>query len=312
MDFHTAAAFHTPPSFPHVCLDPDTPPLPDELMEEAACTSPTSLLQLSIAAVDCFNILYGLHRLALAVSSRWQGRVPRLTLSNLLYEAQFTILSVPDFSCEFLDFDRDFREEQDEDEDYEQKKSKADAASVVEGLLAAILIFVYAAFRALPTNAKLFTILLDRLRIPLHRPQASVIEVWKREKNLNMLIWVLVVACSVAPLESRGWWIAMLSAVCEEMQVTSRLDLEEILRRVVWTDVFFDGELSGVWMEVLRLRRPVGAGYCLGEASTGNADPSLLATQTWDKEVEWSDDGPGYEAPVEFEEGRWKIDNWYI
>jgi hypothetical protein len=291
MDFHTAAAFHTPPSFPHICLDPDSPPLPDGLLEEAAYTSPTSLLQLSLRAIDCFNIFYRLHRLALAASSHWQGRVARLTLSNLLYETQFLILSVPDYSREFLDFDREVTEEQ--AEAYTYRKSRADAASILEGLLAATLIFVYAALRALPTNAKLFTILLHRLRIALDRPGTLVIEVWKRENNVNMLVWVLVVGCSVAPLESRTWWVAVLAEVCGEMDITSRVGLEE----------------------VLRLRRLAGAGGSItvsGEGLMGTIDPSLLATQTWDKEVEWGDDGNGYEAPVDFKDGRWKVGNWYV
>jgi hypothetical protein len=313
MDFHIAAAFHTPPSFPHICLDPDSPPLPDGLLEEAAYTSPTSLLQLSLRAIDCFNIFYRLHRLALAASSHWQGRVARLTLSNLLYETQFLILSVPDYSREFLDFDREVTEEQ--AEAYTYRKSRADAASILEGLLAATLIFVYAALRALPTNAKLFTILLHRLRIALDRPGTLVIEVWKRENNVNMLVWVLVVGCSVAPLESRTWWVAVLAEVCGEMDITSRVGLEDVLKRVAWIDVFFEGEMAGMWEEVLRLRRLAGAGGSItvsGEGLMGTIDPSLLATQTWDKEVEWGDDGNGYEAPVDFKDGRWKVGNWYV
>jgi hypothetical protein len=307
MDFHTAAAFHTPPSFPHICLDPDTPPLPDELLEEAACTSPTSLLQLSLAAIDCFNIFYRLHRLALAVSSHWHGRIARLTLSNLLYEAQFIILSVPDFSRDFHDYDRE-----EYGNGHEHKKSRADAAGVVEGLLAATLIFVYAALRALPTNAKLFTILLDRLRIALDRPNTSAIDVWRQENNLKMLLWALVVACSVAPSDGRAWWVSMLSDVCEDMHITSRLELEENLQWVAWSDAFFAGELGGVWAEVLRLRRPVGVLTAFGDAATSTIDPSLLATQTWDKNEDLREDHKGYEAPVDFEEGRWKVSNWYV
>jgi hypothetical protein len=301
MDFHTAAAFHTPPSFPHICLDPDTPPLPDALLEEAAYTSPTSLLRLSLGAIECFNIFYRLHRLALAVSTHWQGRVARLTLSNLLYEMQFLVLSVPEYSREFLDFDRDENEE-----GYEKRKSRADAASILEGLLSATLIFVYAALRALPTNATLFTILLRRLRIALDRPGTSVIEVWTAANNGNMLVWVLVVACSVAqPLESRAWWVAVLAEVCGEMDITSRVGLEDVVKRVAWVDGFPEGELDGMWAEVLRLRRSAGVG-------TAWVDPSLLATQTWDKGVGWGGDGEGYEAPVDFEEGRWKVGNWYV
>jgi hypothetical protein len=237
-------------------------------MEEAACTSPTSLLQLSLESIACFNIFYRLHRLALAVSSQWQARVARLTVGNMLYEVQFGILSVLEYSHQFLDYDENANEE---------RKRRADAASVVEGLLAATSIFVYVALRALPTNAKLFSILLDRLRIALHRPNTSVIEVWKRENNANILVWVLVVACLVAPLERRAWWILNLADVCEDMNIMGKEELETILRRVAWTDGFFE-ELGGIWAEVLRFRRRV----CSFEAETGTIDPSLLATQVWD------------------------------
>jgi hypothetical protein len=194
-----------------------------------------------------------------------------------------------------------------------KRKSRADAASILEGLLSATLIFVYAALRALPTNATLFTILLRRLRIALDRPGTSVIEVWRAASNGNMLVWVLVVACSVAqPLESRAWWIAVLAEVCGEMQIMSRVRLEDTLKHVAWIDGFFEVELDGMWAEVLRLRRSAGVGTAWGETSMSTVDPSLLATQTWDKGVGWGGDGEGYEAPVDFEEGRWKVGNWYV
>jgi hypothetical protein len=260
MDFHTAAAFRTPPSFPHICLDPDTPPLPGELMEEAASTSPTSLLQLSCAAIDCFNIFYRLHRLALATSSHWRGQAARRTLSNLLYEIQFIILSVPDRSHDFWDCDWGIQHES--SEDHHRRKNRANAASVVEALLAAALIFVYAVLRALPLHTKIFTILLSRLRIAIDRPRTSVVEVWKREENLNMLLWVLVTACSVASGAERTWWITQLSELCEEMDIISRHRLENEMRHVAWTDLFFDDKMDGIWAEVMQLR-----GHALSRAS---------------------------------------------
>lgn len=139
VDFHTAAAFHTTPTFPQIHLDPDNPPLPDTLLEEAAFTSPTSLLQLPICAIDAFNIFYRLHRLALAISTPWIRKVDRMTTSNLLYECEYTILSVPDHSRDYLDFDRDNKGQGADEEDttYDERKSQADAASIIEAILAA-------------------------------------------------------------------------------------------------------------------------------------------------------------------------------
>jgi hypothetical protein len=251
VDFHTATAFHTPPSFPHIPLDPDTPSLPDKLLEEAACTSPTSLLQLSVAGIDCFNIFYRLHRLAIAASSHWVDRVERVTLSNMLYETEYIILSVPDCSRDFREFDCDTGKGQDE-----RYQLRANAASVIEGLLAASQIFVYAALRDIPTNAKISTILLERLRVAIVRPSVDTIHVWTKDHNINMLLWTLVVACSVVPHDgSREWWIGQLVEVVVVMDIKSRFDLEVALQSVAWVDTYFNSVLGEIWEEVALQRR---------------------------------------------------------
>ena len=291
-------------------LDADTPPFPEDLLEEAVSTSPTSLLRLSIAAVDCFNIFYQLHRMALAASSRWSGRVARLTLSNVLYETQFIILSVPDYSRVFLDFDRDVDAEY--RNDFLHRSYRADAASVVEGLLAAMLIYVYAVLRGLPLNAKIFTILLSRLRDAIDRPKTSTQEVWEREHNLNMLVWVLVVACSVAPNTDRAWCIIQLSELCEATGLNSQTELEDTMRHVAWTDVFFDGRMDTIWAEVMRMRRPGHYSESLMQTATSSGYPNMLETETSGSGNDLTSDERGYSGPVDFEDGRWKVDNWYV
>ena len=274
MDFHTVAVSRAHPYFPHISLDPDMPPLPDELREEAAQRSPTSLLHLSCGAVDCFKIFYQLHRLALAVSSHWVGRVERLTLSNLLYETQFMILSVPDQSHSFLHFDQSIHDKQ--SDCYDHLKARADAASVVEALLAAALIFVYAVLRTLPLNTKIFAILLSRLRAAVDRPNASVLYTWRREKNLNTLLWVLVVASCVATGEERMWWIAQLSELCGKRQIISRHHLEHEMRHVAWTDTFFEDRMDAIWAEVMRQRGPALCRGSLTGFSATTVDSSLF------------------------------------
>ncbi|KAF2187900.1 hypothetical protein K469DRAFT_568299 [Zopfia rhizophila CBS 207.26] len=249
VDFHSSTAFHTHPSFPEIRLDPDTPPLPDALLEYAAYTSPTSLLQLSVASIDCFNIFYRLHRLALAISNHWLPKVDELTLSNLLYETEYIILSVPDYSRDFLDIDLEPKEGLDEGR--EERAATADGASVVEALLAATQIFLYASLRELPPKAKIFSILLDRVRVALDRPNSNILDVWRREKNLNTLLWVLVVACSLAPTwGGRMWWTGRLADVVKELGIHGEMDLETSLQRVAWTDIFFGEKLGSIWAEV--------------------------------------------------------------
>ncbi|KAF2261298.1 hypothetical protein CC78DRAFT_535759 [Lojkania enalia] len=308
VDFHTAAAFHTPPSFPQIRLDPDTPPLPDILLEEAAFTSPTCLLQLSLSAIDCFNIFYRLHRLAIATSSHWILKVNRLTVSNLLYETEYIILSVSDYSRYFLDFDLELKDEKDEDN--EEQARMADAASVVEALLASTQIFLYAALREIPPKARIFSILLNRLRLALDRPNSKMVEVWKRERNFNMLVWVLVVASSVASAwGERSWWIRRLSEVVKELGICDELELEALLQRVAWTDIFFRNNLNEVWEEVhLHLNATQEVDALLPHALSTNLqvgqgetiDPRLLGPV-----------GPPIQQCIKFDMCRWKVDGWY-
>lgn len=246
----------------------------------------------------------------MAASSRWSGRVARLTLSNVLYETQFIILSVPDYSRTYLDLDRSNEEEH--QNDLLHRRHRADAASVVEGLLAAMLIYVYAVLRGLPLNAKIFTILLSRLRAAIDRPRSSAQEVWEREHNLNMLAWALVVACSIAPSTERTWWIAQLSKLCETMNMNSQAELEDMMRHVAWTDIFFDGRMDRIWAEVMRTRQPGLYSESTMQLSTNATNLAMLEAQTSSGGNEWMHDEGGYNGPVDFEEGRWKVDNWFV
>ena len=312
VDFHTAAAFHTPPTFPQINLDPDTPSLPDGLLEQAAYTSPTCLLQLSLAAVDCFNIFYRLHRLALAVSTPWFQQVDRLTISNMLYETEHMILSVPDYSQDFIHFDLGAKDEQqDEDEevkDYGERAQMADSASVIEALLAAVHIFVYASLRELPLRAKIFNIFLERLRVAIERPAVCTLDVWRREKNLGLLLWVLVVATSMTPTwGDRAWWIARLGEVVQELRIYSELELEALLQRVAWTDIFFGDRLGDIWRDVRDYIKVAELTELLAKDQEHEGD--LLDSRIVEQGEELEEE---LYCPVEFERGRWKINGWYV
>lgn len=290
-------------------LDPDVAPLPDKLLEEAACTSPTSLLQLSLGAIECFNIFYRLHRLAMAVSSTWIDQIERLTLSNLLYELQFSALSISDYSHRFSDLQREHQDQDGQDEGYLRRKSIADAASVVESLLAAVQMFVYAALRGLPPNARIFTVLADRLRAALEYAHVSLIDIWRREGQIDMLLWVLVVACSVLPPHSgRTWWIKTLSVVCVKLEVSTPCSLRGRLMRVAWSDVFFDGAIWGIWEEMVRLQlnpHRTGQATTLDKGWLSLVDPRLV-------EADSARESNGVNTPMEFEDGRWKINGWFV
>ncbi|KAF2472848.1 uncharacterized protein BDR25DRAFT_333128 [Lindgomyces ingoldianus] len=303
VDFHSATAFHHAPSFPLIRLHPDTPALPDGLLEEAAFTSPTSLLQLSVASIDCFNIFYRLHRLALAATDHWLPKVHRITLSNLLYETEYTILSVPDYSRDFLDFD--LEPEVEVMEDYEKRAATANGASVVEAVLATVQIFIYASLREIPPKAKIFSILLERVRVAIDRPNISMLEVWRKEKNLNILVWVVVVATTLAPTwGGRRWWIGRVGEVVEELGIHGEQELQRSVQRVAWTDIFFGNVLRSIWEEVTEYLGDVGR---VNTNLARDREPSEFASLQ-----PTLPEGTPSSLPVEYVRGRWKVDGWYI
>lgn len=247
VDFHTATAHHTPPSFPFIPPDPSNPTLPDVFQEEAACTSPTSLLHLSLAAIECFNIFYRLHRLGLALSPRWFGRIDRRTLSDMLYEVEYMVLNVPDYSRVYIDFDF---EQDGSGEEYEMRQRDANSAAIVEGVLAACQIFIYAALRGVPKNAKIFEILLERVRRALDRPSSrTIFEIWNEQGNTNVLLWMLVIACSVA--KDRAWYVERTEEVLYEMRLENRIEMEMGLRNVAWVDGCLDRVMVDVWNGIM-------------------------------------------------------------
>lgn len=227
-----------------------------------------------------------------------------MTISNILCETEYIILSVPDFSRDFLDFDLETKE--DVDEDLDERAQTADGACVVEAMLAASQIFIYASLREIPTKAKIFSILLDRLRVAINRPNISMMEVWTKEKNLNILLWVLVVACSVAQTwGGRSWWIGKLAEVVKELGLRGELDLEQSMQRVAWTDVFFGDVLNSVWEEV--------RAYL---ATVQRTESYLMRTREQGKDPEDTIDPHLLEdlpyCSVQHNMGRWRVGGWYI
>ncbi|KAH7385327.1 hypothetical protein DE146DRAFT_197848 [Phaeosphaeria sp. MPI-PUGE-AT-0046c] len=275
VDFHTATAHHTPPSFPFIAPDPSNPTLPDIFQEDAACTSPTSLLHLSLAAIECFNIFYRLHRLGLALSPRWFGRIDRRTLSDMLYEAEYMVLNVPDYSRVYIDFDF---EQEGSGEEHEQRERDANAAAIVEGTLAASQMFIYADLRGVPRNAKIFEILLERVRRALDRPAPRCLyDMWSQQGNAHVLLWVLVMACSVA--SDRAWYVSQVGMVLERMGVEARTEMETVLRNVAWVDGDLDRVVMETWDEVLGLRQRSSV---IHDARPSQADAELELGGMWD------------------------------
>ena len=171
----------------------------------------------------------------------------------MLYEAEYALLSMPDRSQDFLALDRRKGTSKDDEE-----SRAADAAAIVEALVAAGQIFLYAALREVPPRAKIFDILLGRLRRTLERPGVNTSGVWARERNLHTLLWALMVGAAVAvQWGGSHWWIEQVAMVVEELGLgrdgTGRESIKAILKGVAWTDVFFEPMSNEVWQSVVGL-----------------------------------------------------------
>lgn len=195
------------------------------------------------------------------------------------------ILNVEDYSRVYVDFDLDLGVEQGEGEEYESRKKEADAAAVVEGVMGACQIFVYAGLRGLPGNARIFGILEERVRRALDRPSAnSLYEIWNELGNANVLLWVLVMACSVAA--ERGWYVGRVVEVVGAMGLETEVEMETLLRNVAWVDGYLDRVMTEIWSEVgeLKHRAPV-----VGDALDDSVHADLDVFTTWD--VQGSEQG---------------------
>lgn len=204
-----------------------------------------------------------MHRLALATSSYYAPTVDRLTFSNQLYELEYNILSTIDYSLDLdslirdvdgprlLCYSRDSPESEASDNDYAAKhRLENEAALVTEAVLVSAQIFIGAAMRDIPSSAKLYLILLKRLRGAIDRPGVSIIKTWKELNNLNILLWALAVGACVAPRNKRLWWVEKVAEVMKELGIEGLDGLEGMLRGIAWTDYTFAKALRGVWVQV--------------------------------------------------------------
>jgi hypothetical protein len=190
----------------------------------------------------------------------------------MLYEAEFALLSMPDRSSDFLVPDRARR-----DGGWDASSDEAaNAASVVEGLVAAGQIFLYAALREVPFRAKVFDILLARLKAAVDRPYVNVVEVWEAEGNLETLLWVLVVGTAAAKhWGGSSWWGERAVEVAQRMKVGGKEALKAMLKSVAWTDVFFGQASEEMWEDVLTVREQERAQELIldnGDGEFGSAD----------------------------------------
>lgn len=225
------------------------PPFPAELLQEAAREPPISFSGLSFWVAELHDILSRLRQLALAASppAQWAERLDRRTTCYLLYEMEYLALSIPDLSQEFRSYDIGLPMIGQYTDSFSANSEKmhADDASIVEALVASVQTFVFAAVRGVPPKARIFQILLERLKRALDRRDTDVTEIWRRRNGLQVLLWIHVVAYSVARHGGDGgWWVEQLAELVGELGVYSEEDWRMRLGRVAWIESYFKDVLE--------------------------------------------------------------------
>lgn len=187
------------------------------------------------------------------MSDEWIGEVSREGVGKGLYEVGYMLGRVEDYSRGYLDFDLAKKVNSEDDEDYRARAAEADASSIVEALVSACQIFLYAALRGVPVRARLFAILAERLRGAVERPGVDTVHVWREYKNENLLLWAMVVGALVVGEVERRWWVERVGVVAREMGAWGVEEVEGVLGRVAWMEGGFGEGLGGLWREVVEV-----------------------------------------------------------
>ncbi|KAF1992238.1 hypothetical protein K402DRAFT_344394 [Aulographum hederae CBS 113979] len=247
---HFSAAHRTLPVHQYLPISP-TLSYPPALLVHAAASTPNCLLNLSLNGPQVFNIYYRIQQIGLAASSQWLPTVNRVVIADALLAVEYLVLRM------------DARDEGSGegfvqggvDVDLELDVIDADAKAVVEALMAAAQIFLYAGIRLVPIVLRIYSLLVSRLRDALG--QLRLWEVWERECGGRPLLWVLFMGCLAG--QKRGpwqWFVAQSASVAETLGLETPEDYKELLKTIAWTDHgMFDEVAEHVWTCMAELRR---------------------------------------------------------
>lgn len=108
-------------------------------------------------------------------------------------------------------------------------------------------VFLYAGLRLVPRNGPLVGVMVARLREALEGACLLNIAAWMGARSRDLL-WVLSVGRAVADGHGQGAWFSLrLDAVVRMIGCVSRAEMEELLRRYVWTDEYGKEVLNRIW-----------------------------------------------------------------
>jgi len=201
---------------------------PEALLLEAARSAPTSILSIPTHGFEIYNILHRIHRLGLAVSPPWFGKVDRVAVSNTLHDAEYDMIMLS------------MKLAAEEDGPYSEP-------NIASALLVASQLFLYAALRMIPVSSRSCEVFVGRLIVALNRE--DLFEAWAEQCSLEALLWVVCMGLLVASDKSRSWLQQQMEETVQLLQIRDYDDMEDILKNYAWSNLC-STRIGGVWNEV--------------------------------------------------------------
>lgn len=168
--------------------------------------------------------------LAISTFGTEDALIDRATISNGVYSVEYRLLSL-------------------RSDPYDDVSTHA-GMDLSKALVLAHHIFLHLAVRELPRTAKMHVnmlkeleavLLLDPRSLTLSDPQVAT----------QFLLWVLFIGAAAAlGRDSRAFFVYTLQQACIRLQILSRQEFEEVLRKVVWLDKFGSFHCPGIWSEM--------------------------------------------------------------
>lgn len=214
--------------------------LPSDLQQRAG-----SLHQICLSRIPCLGphisgIMLALYHVSLFQDPQWSNGPTRAALSNLLYYAEYKLLTV------MVKFK-------------EQLQLLATPAQIVCSAVAqAAQIFVFAALRDLSLRMAVNDLFTARLKETLNMP--SMVEIWAYAAHLDALLWVCFVGWVMSPRQGEGctiraWFEMNLLDLMHQRQLGED-ELISLISQFPWTDEFCRGACRDLYLRSLSSINP--------------------------------------------------------
>jgi hypothetical protein len=197
----------------------------NDLLVEAAKTSPLSLLNIELYGSSIHSIFSRVQQLGLATSKPWASRADRVAISNTILETEYDMLLL---SFELNPGDRDGAA---------RRKANLDIVYIADALITSAQAFIFIALRTMPIGVRIVEIYLSRVRTALEEDRLH--DVWRKHCSMEALLWTLFICTAAATGKvQRVYFLVELKRVCTVLLLTDREGMELVLRKFAWSDFF--------------------------------------------------------------------------